>query len=111
MNGEYLSLETAKEINNLKKSRDNLVESALQMDKIVNEKQQMIEKLQKELTEEKNAYIKMYNMYDEEKKKNESAIELLEYVNEIKIKFTNYNSKEKDYIDTLLETLKGSDKE
>lgn len=34
-----------------------------------------IKDLKKQLEEEKNAYNRMYNMYDEEKKKNERAIE------------------------------------
>lgn len=68
------------------------------------------QKYKEELTLEKNAYNRMYNMYVKEKEKKDKAIELLEWVNKMKIKFTNYNSKEKDYIDTLLDILKGEDK-
>lgn len=39
----------------------------------------------------------------------DKAIEILNYVNDIKTKYTNYNIKEKDYIDKLLQILKGEE--
>lgn len=43
--------------------------------KELKQKEQEITDLKKQLSEEKQVYINMYNMYDEEKKKNERAIE------------------------------------
>ena len=44
MNGEYMSLETAKKIVEMQKQIDALTKSALQLDRIAKEKQQRIDR-------------------------------------------------------------------
>lgn len=86
--------------------------------KELKEKEQEIKDLKKELTEEKQAYINMYNMYDEEKKKNERAIEYIENNDlfDSRLEETALGEKYFYYYDEekkkeLLEILKGEDKE
>ena len=75
------------------------------------------ERLKKQLSEEKQAYINMYNMYDEEKKKNERAIEYIENNDlfDSRLEETALGEKYFYYYDEekkkeLLEILKGEDK-
>lgn len=65
--------------------------------------------LREQLSKEKQAYINMYNMYDEEKKKNDKAIEYVEMAKVIEEgntlqQITNYER-------NILKILKGVDKE
>ena len=70
-----------------------------------NEYQKLNEMIKEELTEEKKAYIKMYNMYVEEKERNDKAIEY------ITGEMSHHTSNGRLTRQTLINILKGSDKE
>ena len=83
----------------------NVVLTSEQIKTLINE----ITDLKNQLSKEKQAYINMYNMYDEEKKKNEKAIEYIEKHTENIDRGQYYE----DYVETyfVLQILKGEDKE
>lgn len=63
-------------------------------------------------------YNRFWNYFEQLQQENKQlnerivkSIELLNWVKEVKDKFTLYNKNEKDYIDKLLEILKGDSNE
>lgn len=109
MKGEYISIKTLRQI---KKQRDNIQTSALQLDKIVKEKQEEIEKLQRQKEELQINGLRQETLFKLEIERLNNNIEILngDLWNIAKLLDLEEGDCVEDILDKIKE-LKGSDKE